>query len=111
MLKYIIAIPLLVILVAFALSNTEIVHLRLWPTDYTLDVALSVAVLVAMGVAFLIGALLLWFAAIGANGRARRAERALARVQAELDRLRAQQAVPSAAPARTSGSTALAMTR
>jgi hypothetical protein len=39
-------------LVLFALSNTEIVRLGIWPTDYSLEVHLSLAILIAMAVAF-----------------------------------------------------------
>ena len=35
-------------LVLFALSNTEVVRLGLWPTDYGVDVHLSLAILIAM---------------------------------------------------------------
>jgi uncharacterized integral membrane protein len=112
MLKYIIAIPVLIVLVAFALSNRENVNLHLWPTDYAVEVALSVAVLIAMGFGFLVGALMLWFSAVAAKGRARRAERARDRLQADLDALRARMVVPPKPATRaSSGSTALVTTR
>ena len=62
-------------LVLFALSNTEVVRLGIWPTDYGLDVHLSLAILVAMAVAFLVGALVVWMSELGQRARARRAER------------------------------------
>ena len=51
--RLLIALPLLLILVLFALSNTAPVRLRLWPTDYALELPLSLAVLGAMAIAFL----------------------------------------------------------
>jgi hypothetical protein len=47
-------------LVLFALSNTEMVRLGIWPTDYSLEVHLSLAILIAMAFAFLLGAMVVW---------------------------------------------------
>ena len=54
-------------LVLFALSNTEIVRLGLWPMDYGIDVHLSLAILIAMAIAFLLGALVVWISELGAT--------------------------------------------
>src|ERR1700744_3685427 len=62
-------------LVLFALSNTEMVKLGLWPTDYGLEVHLSLAILVAMAIAFLLGALVVWMSELGQRRRARRGGR------------------------------------
>ena len=62
-------------LVLFALSNTEMVRLGIWPTDYALDMHLSLAILSAMAIAFLLGALVVWLSELGQRRRARRAER------------------------------------
>ncbi len=105
MLRILIALPLLLLLVLFALSNTQGVRLGLWPTDLTLDLPLAVAVLAAMGIAFLIGAIVLWVSVLGARMRARRAEHTarlleaqIAQLQAELGALRARaEAMPSSA--------------
>ena len=56
MLFLIVAFVLCLPLVLFALSNTEMVRLGMWPTDYSLEVHLSLAILVAMAFAFLLGA-------------------------------------------------------
>jgi uncharacterized integral membrane protein len=93
-LRLIVAIPLLLILVLFALSNRQPVDLAFWPTDYTLTgVPLSVAILIAAAIAFVIGAVILWFALLAARRRAARAERArrmledqVAELKARLDR-------------------------
>ncbi len=104
MLRILIALPLLLLLVLFALSNTQTVRMGLWPTDLSLDIPLAIAVLAAMGAAFLIGALLLWVSVLGARLRARRAEHAarlleaqVAELKAELAALRAKTASVAAA--------------
>src|ERR1700692_4239979 len=74
--RFLIAIPLLLVVVLFALSNTQNVHLGLWPlpADFAVDAPLSIIVLAGMAIAFMLGALELWFTALGARRRARRAE-------------------------------------
>ena len=72
--RLIIAIPLLIILVVFALSNTAPVQLGFWPTGLALEVPLAVAVLIGMAIAFLLGALIVWVGELGQRRRARRAE-------------------------------------
>jgi putative membrane protein len=88
MLRLIIAAPFLLVVVLFALSNPQLVHLTFWPTDYTLDAPLSLTVLVGMGVALLLGAFMLWFGVVGAKARARRAERQVKMLEAQVAELR-----------------------
>ena len=76
-------------LVLFALSNTEIVRLGIWPTDYSLEVHLSLAILVAMAVAFLLGAMMVWMSELSQRRRARRAERAVRLLEAQIEALKA----------------------
>jgi uncharacterized integral membrane protein len=83
---FILSVPL----VMFALSNTEMVRLGLWPTDYGIEVHLSVAILVAMAVAFLCGGLLVWFSVLAQRTRARRAERSVRMLEAQIDALKAR---------------------
>jgi uncharacterized integral membrane protein len=85
MLRALLLLPFLVVLVAFALSNPQPVQLRIWPLDfYTLEVPLSIAILVAAGGFFFLGALFVWFGSVAAHGRAGRAERRAAALHAEL---------------------------
>jgi putative membrane protein len=77
-------------LVLFALSNTEVVRLGLWPMDYGLDVNLSVAILVAMAIAFLLGALVVWMSELAQRRRARRAERTVRLLEAQIEALTAR---------------------
>jgi uncharacterized integral membrane protein len=83
---FILSVPL----VMFALSNTEMVRLGLWPTDYGIEVHLSVAILVAMAVAFLCGGLLVWFSVLAQRTRARRAERSVRTLEAQIEALKAR---------------------
>lgn len=80
---------LLALLVSFALSNAQPVTVGLWPTGLAADLPLSVAILIGMGAAFLLGALMLWFSALGARSRARIAEDRVRMLQAQLAAARA----------------------
>lgn len=83
---FIVCLPLAL----FALSNMEPVQLGLWPTDYSLEIPLSLAILVSMAVAFLLGALLVWVAELGRRRRARRAEHTIRLLEAKIEELRAR---------------------
>jgi uncharacterized integral membrane protein len=93
--RSLIAIILCVPLAVFALSNTQIVALGLWPTDLVLDVPLSLAILGGMAVAFLVGGLVVWLAELGQRRRARRAERTVRLLQAKVQELEARGPAPS----------------
>ena len=91
--RLLLALPFLALLVSFVLSNPETVIIRLWPTDLAQPMPLSIAILSAMAVAFLIGALLLWFNALAARYAARRAAARVAALEAQV---KAQEAKPAA---------------
>jgi lipopolysaccharide assembly protein A len=82
--------PVLLLLVLFALSNTAPVRIGLWPTGWSLQVPLSLAMLCGMALAFLIGGLLVWFAELGQRRRARRAEQAVRLLEAQVQALKAR---------------------
>jgi uncharacterized integral membrane protein len=96
--RLLIAAPFLLLLVLFALSNTGSVQLRLWPTDLSLQAPLSLAILGGMAVAFLVGGLLVWASELAQRRRARRAEHAVRRLEAELQALKARLAEPALPP-------------
>ena len=98
LIRALIAAPLLLLLVLFALSNSQPVRLGLWPTDLSLEPPLSIAVLVAMGAAFLLGALMLWVDALAARRRARRAEYAQRLLEAQVQELKARLTGPPLPP-------------
>ena len=88
--RILLVVPVLIILVAFALSNRQVVQLGLWPTDILIDAPLSVTILVAAGLFFIIGALMTWGAGVLTASRARQAERTVRQLEAEVRALKAQ---------------------
>ncbi len=87
------ALILCVPLTLFALSNTMMVTLGIWPTDYSIEVHLSVAILVAMAVAFVFGGILVWFSALAQRRRASRAERTVRILEAQIAEMKARPAM------------------
>lgn len=87
-------------LVDFALTNQQGVPLSVWPLDYSVELPVSLAILVAMGIAFFIGALLVWFGSLSQRARARRAERAVRLLEAQVEELKARLSPTPASPAR-----------
>lgn len=82
--RLLLAAPILLILVLFALSNTQPVALAFWPTELDLRLPLSLVVLAAMAIAFVAGGLLVWSEALRQRRRARRAETAVKLLEARL---------------------------
>jgi putative membrane protein len=91
---FIVCLPL----VLFALSNTEVVRLGLWPTDYGIELHLSIAILAAMAIAFLLGALVVWMSELSQRRRARRAERTVRLLEAQIEALQARPASQMSLP-------------
>ncbi len=97
--SWLITLPLGALVVLFAVSNTELVRLRLWPFDVTAELPLSVAVLAVSAIAFLLGAFVVWTAGLPTRMRARRLENSTTALQGEVDELRRKLArSPSAEP-------------
>ncbi len=84
MLRFLLLLPFLILLIVFTLSNPQPVPLGLWPTDFTLEVPVSLAILIASGLFFFLGALFVWFGTVAARRRHRRAERRAAALEAQL---------------------------
>ncbi len=84
MLRFLILLPFLIVLVAFALSNPQPVPLGLWPTDFSVEVPVSLAILASSGLFFFLGALFVWFGSVAARTRHRRSERRARALEAEL---------------------------
>jgi uncharacterized integral membrane protein len=93
--RLLILTPFLLLLVLFALSNTAPVRLGLWPTGLSLEAPLSLAILGAMALAFLIGGLLVWVSELGQRRRARRAEQTVRLLEAQVQELKSR--LPQAA--------------
>src|SRR5579863_8365055 len=98
MIRIVITAPFLFLLVLFALSNPQPTEFKLWPTDYAVVLPLSLAVLGAMGIAFIAGALVLWTSVFAARRRTRRAETQARLLEAQVAELKAKLARPPAAP-------------
>jgi lipopolysaccharide assembly protein A len=88
--RLLIALPLLLIIAIFALSNTAPVGLHLWPTDYSLELPLSLAILGGLGLAFLLGGVLVWLSELAQRRRAREAERTVRLLEAQVQDLKAR---------------------
>lgn len=88
--RLLILTPFLLLLVLFALSNTAPVRIGLWPTGWSLEMPLSIAILGGMALAFLIGGLLVWIAELGQRRRARRAEQAVRLLEAQVQELKSR---------------------
>jgi len=97
-LRWIVGIPLLLLMILFALSNTEPVRLGLFPTDYSIEVPLSVAILIAMGIGFFLGGLRLWFTALHHRRAARRAQDAVRLLEAKHQELKSHSSGPLLTP-------------
>ena len=93
--RLLLAFPGLVILVAFALSNQQVVRVGLWPTDIQVDLPLSIIVLLGSGLFFLAGALVTWGASLSQGARARQAERTVRQLEAQVQALRLQRSNPA----------------
>ena len=89
--RLLIAVPLLILLVLFVLSNRAPVRLGLWPTDYVLELPLSLTLVGAMAVAFLAGGLLVWLTELPRRRRARRTEEQVRLLEAQVEELKARQ--------------------
>ena len=87
---------ILLLLVIFALSNRQMASFAFWPTDFSLNAPLGLAVLVCAAVAFLAGALVAWFSTIPPRRRARRAEAQVKLLEAQVIELKARLARPAA---------------
>lgn len=85
-----IGLPILVILVSFALSNRTPVQIGLWPTGISVEIPVSLAVLIAAGLAFVVGGLTVWLAAFPQRGRARRAEHTVRLLEDQVKALKAR---------------------
>jgi putative membrane protein len=87
--RWLVFLPLAVLVVLFALSNRDVVEMRLWPLDVAWAAPLAVAVLVPAAIAFLLGAGIVWLSDLPARKRGWSAQRRATALQREIDRLHA----------------------
>ena len=91
MLRWLLFLPLVILLALFALSNTEEVEIRLWPFELAWLTPLGMAVLLLSAIAFMAGAAIAWAAALGARRRLAKMERAAKLLEAELASYKARE--------------------
>lgn len=84
MVRIILLIPVLLLIVDFALSNQTLVQLTLWPTGIVTELPVSVAALALGGLCFVLGAAMTWGGRIAAGARARQAEQTVQQLRAKL---------------------------
>ncbi len=101
MLRWILALPLIVVLVIFALSNRASVPVGF--LGYEVITPISVAILLGAAVFFVLGGLVVWFGELRQRRRARRAERRVKELEAEIAALQARPAPVTILPASTTG--------
>ena len=95
MIRTLLAIPFLVIIVLFALSNQQPQRFVLWPTDLSFVLPLSLAVLGMALVFFVAGGLLAWGSVVRLRAQLRRARQTTLALEAQLAASRVQaQTVP-----------------
>jgi len=88
--------PLAALVVLFALSNRQVVELRLWPLDFAWSVPLALAVLLPAAAAFFLGAAIVWLADLPARRRGWSAQRRAAALQKDIDRIHAAEKAAAA---------------
>jgi lipopolysaccharide assembly protein A len=96
--RLLLLMPLLLVLVVFALSNPQIIHFGFWLTGLDLPLPASLAVLAALALGILFGAVALWLSTLCLRHRLRRAEQVRAALETELHRLKANPRPPVLPP-------------
>lgn len=94
MIAAIVAIPFLLVIVLFALSNQQSQVFTLWPTDLSVELPLSLAVLGVALAFFVAGGLLAWGSVLRLRGKLRRAQRTAKALEDQLAVARAEAASP-----------------
>ncbi len=70
-LRWLITVPVAVIVVVFAVNNRSDVDVDLWPLDIIIAWPLFVFIFIGLGIGFPLGAVLIWFSGAPARKRAR----------------------------------------
>lgn len=94
---WIIALPIIALAMAFAVSNHETVSISLWPLAYRLDIPLYIAVTGALFLGFLAGLIYGWIGSLRARHRARVEAKHVSKLQTETEELRRKLALAEGA--------------
>ncbi|WP_207482114.1 lipopolysaccharide assembly protein LapA domain-containing protein [Arenibaculum pallidiluteum] len=87
-LSWLVAIPVALVAISFALSNRDLVTLSLWPLPFTLDLPVYLVGLAGILVGFVAGGLVAWLGQHGSRSAARRERRRAERLAGELEAAR-----------------------
>ena len=90
--SWIITLPIALFTVLFAISNRETVTFALWPTPFTLEAPIYLAILLALLVGFVVGGFIAWAKQHRNRARARRAEDRVFYLERELQETQARAA-------------------
>ena len=85
---WLLTLPLLAAIAAFAVTNREAVSLELWPLPFVVTVPVFLVILAAMAVGLAIGALATWLSAGIQRREMRRRGRRIAALESEVQPLR-----------------------
>jgi uncharacterized integral membrane protein len=86
--SWILTLPLIVVVVIFAIANRESTTLDLWPFELSAQLPLFVILLACVVIGMVVGGVATWLSAAPVRRRARRARRQVAELERELGRLR-----------------------
>lgn len=95
---WLLALPLLAAIAAFAVTNRGVVPLELWPLPFVITVPAFLVILVAVGVGMVIGAVAMWLSAGIQRREMRRRGRRIDALEGELHTLRRRFAEGDGAP-------------
>jgi putative membrane protein len=90
--RWLLFVPLVLVLALFAHSNPQDIELRLWPFDVVWVAPQGIAMLVLAAAGFLVGALLVWVAGIPTRRRAAKMHQAAKLLEGEVAALKAREA-------------------
>ncbi len=103
-LRWLITVPVAIIVVVFAVNNRGDVGVSLWPLDLNISWPLFIFVFIGLGIGFALGAALMWLNAAPARRRAReQASRIRELERAEKTADRETTAAPVAQPPARTG--------
>ena len=85
---WVILLPMALVVVVFAVTNTSHVPLDLWPLPYQAEMPLSVAVFAGFALGFVAGGIIVWIAGGKSRSLSRARARQLAGTERDLKELR-----------------------
>ena len=93
-LRLLLILPPLLVMALFAATNRGPITLGLWPTDFSMTLPLSLAILGAAGLALLIGGGLVWIDTLRQRRRLKRAEETVRLLEDQIRALNARLTPP-----------------